>query len=199
MTGLKALILRITGIVFFMLTLSVSLIMIGRTVESFAFFVTSEDLGWGLFYVFTSFIFVTFFLFSLFSTGTSAIFAGSGGYVQSVWNCGIYSLVCVSLFTGLQFITGVTEGDVQIVTASEISIFILFYSNGINWFCCIFILLLYNLIIFLCFRTEKDFMWKNIIPRDSNTKLCIKVYGLMILIIETGCFLYAHKLIDAGL
>lgn len=184
MTGLKALILRITGIVFFMLTLSVSLIMIGRTVESFAFFVTSEDLGWGLFYVFTSFIFATFFLFSLFSTGTSAIFAGSGGYVQSVWNCGIYSLVCVSLFTGLQFITGVTEGDVQIVTASEISIFIL---------------LLYNLIIFLCFRTEKDFMWKNIIPRDSNTKLCIKVYGLMILIIETGCFLYAHKFIDAGL
>ena len=78
MTGFKALILRITGIVFFMLTLSVSLIMIGRTVESFAFFVTSEDLGWGLFYVFTSFIFVTFFLFSLFSTGTSAIFAGSG-------------------------------------------------------------------------------------------------------------------------
>ena len=47
MTGLKALILRITGIVFFMLTLSVSLIMIGRMVESFAFFVTSEDLGWG--------------------------------------------------------------------------------------------------------------------------------------------------------
>ena len=78
MTGLKAWLLRITGIVFFRLTLSVALIRIGRTVESFAFFVTSEDLGWGLFYVVTSFIFVTFFLFSLFSTGTSAIFAGSG-------------------------------------------------------------------------------------------------------------------------
>lgn len=182
MTGIRSIILRLTGIVFFMMVLSLSLMMIGRTVESFAFFITSDELGWGLFYVFTSFIFATFFLLSLFSTGTAAIFAGSGGYMQSVWNCGVYSLVCVSLFTGLQFITGVTDGDIQIVLASEIAVFAL---------------LLYNLIVFLCLRVEKEFLWKNIIPKDANTKLCIKVYGLMILVVEIGCFLYAHKIIDA--
>ena len=100
MTGLKALILRITGIVFFMLTLSVSLIMIGRTVESFAFFVTSEDLGWGLFYVFTSFIFVTFFFFRFsqlerqqFLQVVEDMFSRSGIVVFTHWYVFPYLLV----------------------------------------------------------------------------------------------------------
>lgn len=164
-----------------MLTLSASLLAVSRTVESFVFFISSPDLGWGLFYVFTAFLFASFFFFALFSAGTAAIFGGNGGYIQSVWNCGIYALVLISAFTGLQFMTGVTEDDAIIMTASEAAVFLL---------------ILYNAILYLALKKGNDFYWKNILPKDTNTKLCIKVYGLMILVLEVGSFLYANKMME---
>ena len=181
MAGYKPILLRITGIVFFMLSLSMSLPVLARTAESFAFLIAEPQLCWGIFYVFSAFLLLSFFFMALFSCGTAAIFAGSGGFTQSVWNCGITSLVCVSLFLMLQIITGITEADSYIVSLCEISMLLL---------------LVYDAIVFFSLKGEKDFYWKNILFQDSNSKLCLKVYLIMIVVSETACFLYAHRLIE---
>lgn len=173
--------LRIFGIVFFMFALAVAIPVLARNIDSFAFFVASPDLGWGLFYVFTGFLLCTFFLFALFSTGTAAIFAGGQGYTQSVWNCGIYSLVSVALFTSLLLFTGITEDEQEILLVCEIALMAL---------------ILYNAIIFFCLRKEENFYWKNLLPIDASTKLCLKVYALMIAIIEIASFLISHKFVE---
>lgn len=181
MVAYKSVLLRIAGIVFFMLSLSVSLPVLARTAESYAFLISEPQTGWGLFYVFTSFLLLTFFFMSLFSCGTAAIFAGSGGYTQSVWNCGINALVCVSLFVMLQTFTGITEDDLFIMNLSEVSIFLL---------------ILYNVVVFFTLKGEKDFYWKNLFFQDNASKLCLKVYVIMIFVSEIACFLYAHKIIE---
>lgn len=173
--------LRISGIVFFMFTLAAAIPVLARNIDSFAFFVASPDLGWGLFYVFTGFLLCSFFLFALFSTGTAAIFAGGQGYTQSVWNCGIYSLFCVGLFTTILLLTGVTEEEQEILLVCEIALLAV---------------ILYNAIIFFCLRKEEEFYWKNLMPADSNSKLCLKVYALMIAVIEAASFLISHKFVD---
>ncbi len=173
--------LRIFGIVFFMFALAAAIPVLARNIDSFAFFVASPDLGWGLFYVFTGFLLCTFFLFALFSTGTAAIFAGGQGYTQSVWNCGIYSLVSVAFFTTLLLLTGITEDEQEILLVCEIALMAL---------------ILYNAIVFFCLRKEENFYWKNLLPSDPNTKLCLKVYALMIAIIEIASFLISHKFVE---
>jgi len=164
-----------------MFALAAAIPVLARNIDSFAFFVASPDLGWGLFYVFTGFLLCTFFLFALFSTGTAAIFAGGQGYTQSVWNCGIYSLVSVALFTSLLLFTGITEDEQEILLVCEIALMAL---------------ILYNAIIFLCLRKEENFYWKNLLPTDASTKLCLKVYALMIAIIEIASFLISHKFVE---
>lgn len=173
--------LRISGIVFFMLTLAAAIPVIARNIDSFAFFVASPDLGWGLFYVFTGFLLCTFLLFALFSTGTAAIFAGGQGYTQSVWNCGIYSLVSVALFTTILILTGVTDEEQEILLVCEIALLAVIF---------------YDAVVFFCLRKEESFYWKNLIPGDPNTKLCLKVYALMAAVIEIASFLISHKFVD---
>lgn len=164
-----------------MFALAAAIPVLARNIDSFAFFVASPDLGWGLFYVFTGFLLCTFFLFALFSTGTAAIFAGGQGYTQSVWNCGIYSLFSVALFTTILLLTGITEDEQEILLVCEIALMAL---------------ILYNAIIFFCLRKEETFYWKNLLPSDLNTKLCLKVYALMIAIIEIASFLISHKFVE---
>lgn len=164
-----------------MFALAAAIPVLARNIDSFAFFVASPDLGWGLFYVFTGFLLCTFFLFALFSTGTAAIFAGGQGYTQSVWNCGIYSLVSIALFTTILLLTGITEDEQEILLVCEIALMAL---------------ILYNTIVFFCLRKEENFYWKNLLPSDTNTKLCLKVYALMIAIIEIASFLISHKFVD---
>lgn len=173
--------LRISGIVFFMLTLAAAIPVIARNIDSFAFFVASPDLGWGLFYVFTGFLLCTFLLFALFSTGTAAIFAGGQGYTQSVWNCGIYSLVSVALFTTILILTGVMDEEQEILLVCEIALLAV---------------ILYDAVVFFCLRKEESFYWKNLLPGDPNTKLCLKVYALMAAVIEIASFLISHKFVD---
>lgn len=164
-----------------MLTLAAAIPVIARNIDSFAFFVASPDLGWGLFYVFTGFLLCTFLLFALFSTGTAAIFAGGQGYTQSVWNCGIYSLVSVALFTTILILTGVTDEEQEILLVCEIALLAV---------------ILYDAVVFFCLRKEESFYWKNLIPGDPNTKLCLKVYALMAAVIEIASFLISHKFVD---
>lgn len=164
-----------------MFALAAAIPVLARNIDSFAFFVASPDLGWGLFYVFTGFLLCTFFLFALFSTGTAAIFAGGQGYTQSVWNCGIYSLVSVAFFTTLLLLTGITEDEQEILLVCEIALMAL---------------ILYNAIVFFCLHKEENFYWKNLLPADPNTKLCLKIYALMIAIIEIASFLISHKFVE---
>ena len=181
MTKLSSIILRLTGILFFVPALSVSLPVLARNLDSFAFFIASPDLGWGLFYIFTAFLLLSFFLFALFSTGTAAIFAGSQGYTQSVWNCGIYSLFSLALFTSILLLTGITHEEEEILLICEISLLLL---------------LLYNTLLFFCLKKEEGFYWKNLLSKDSNSILCIKVYLGLLLVIEVASFLYAHKFVE---
>lgn len=178
---MSKIVLRISGIVFFMFSLAAALPALSRNLDSFAFFIASPDLGWGMFYIFTGFLLCSFFLFALFSTGTAAIFAGEQDYVQSVWNCALYSLFCLALFTSLLIVTGVTPEEKEIFLLCEIALLSL---------------IVYNIIIFLCLRKKENFYWKNIFSSDSRCKLCLKVYVLMICVIEIGCFLLAHKFVE---
>ena len=117
----------------------------------------------------------------MFGAGSAAIVAGGEGYTQAVWNCGIYSLVSVALFTSLLLFTGITEDEQEILLVCEIALMAL---------------ILYNAIIFLCLRKEENFYWKNLLPTDASTKLCLKVYALMIAIIEIASFLISHKFVE---
>lgn len=174
-------VVRVTGIVLFMLVLSAFLETIGRSVESFAFFISSSQLGWGLYYIFTSVLFSTFFFFALFSTAFSAIFAGKHEYIHAQWSSALLSLFCVSLFATLTVFTGVQEGDSLILMISEAAVFLL---------------ILYILILFLCFRKEEGFCWSNFFMKDKNFFMCIKVYLIMLAVLEAGSFLYAHKILE---
>lgn len=181
MTKKRGLFLRIVGIVAFIACVSLCLEMLLRNVESWIFMITASSNVWGIFYIFTAFLFTSFFFLAAFSSGTAALFAGQGGYVQSVWNCGIYALICVALFASLQLFTGLTEDDVQIFIISVVSIVCL---------------IVFNAIVFFCLKEEETFYWKKIAPTDENTKLCLKVYILMTVVTEIATFIYAHKVID---
>lgn len=182
MKGIRALILRVTGIIVFMLVLSVFLETIERSIQSFAFFISSPELGWGLFYVFTSIVFATFFLFALFSSALSAIFAGKKEFINASWSSALLALFSVSFFATVTLITGVEDSDKTILTLSEAAIFLL---------------ILYSLVLFLCYRKEEGFFWANIFSRDKNFFMCIKVYLIMLAVLEAASFLYAHKLLDS--
>ena len=171
---------RLIGILAFIAVVSTALLLLEQNISSFIFFVAAESTGWGLFYVVTSAVLVSAFLFALFSAGTAAIFAGTAGYVQSVWNTGMYALFCSGLYSSSQLLTGISHDDEEIFFLSLI-------------FICG--LLIYNFLTFICLKKEEGFSVKNLPAFDSNTKLCLKVYGVMLAVIEAGCFLYAHKFI----
>ncbi|MBQ5472106.1 MAG: hypothetical protein IIT58_08935 [Treponema sp.] len=174
-------ILRISGIIFFLLTIATSLEMLSRAVASWIFMIESESVGWGVFYVLTSVLFCSFFIFASFATGLAAIFAGKSPYTQAVWNCAFYAMVAVALFAGLQAFTGITEDDANI-----------FYVS----IAAIGALLIYMLICFFCLKDEEDFYWKNLFSFDSGVKLCFKVWLIMILVFQVGTFIYAHKILE---
>lgn len=124
---------------------------------------------------------MSFFIFAVFSSGLSAIFAGSGGYTQSVWNCGIFSIFCLGLFTTLMLITGVSEEEQEVLLVSEIALLCL-----VGW----------NAITFACLKKTEGFYWKNLLSKDKCSVLCIKVYAGMTAVIEIVSFLAAHKFVE---
>lgn len=143
-------------------------------IEAFSYVINEDSRIWSLYCILVGFIYTTSFLFSLFATGTAAMFGGKNGFKQSVWNCSIYSLVSLSIYTSLQISTGI-ESEIQFFLVQSIIMQILF-----------------TIIIFVCLRENKEFMWKNILPRDSNTKLCLKVYLIMFIIFELISFIATH-------
>lgn len=178
---MNKLVLRIFGIIFFVFAVTVALPVLSQNLAAFIFFISSSETGWGLYYLFTGLLFVSFFVFAVFSSGTAAIFAGSGGYTQSVWNCGIFSIFCLGLFTTLMLITGVSEEEQEILLVSEIALLCL-----VAW----------NAIVFFCIKKTEGFYWKNLLSKDSCSLLCLKVYAGMTVVIEIASFLLAHKFVE---
>lgn len=173
--------LRISGIIFFVAVLTMAMPVLSRSLDSFAFFIASPEVGWGLYFIVTACIFATFFFMAIFSTGTAAIFAGGSGYTQSVWNCGIYSLFAIGIFTSQLILTGITEDEEYLLVLCMASIV------G---------MIVYNALVYVSLRKAEGFYWKNLLPQDKSTKLCLKVYALMLAVVEIGAFLYAHKLVE---
>ena len=174
-----ALVLRLAGILFFIVTLIFVVEVLQVNFSTFAYIMDAGEKFWNFFFIISALLYTTSFLFSLFSTGTAAIFAGKNGYTQSVWNCQIYSIVTLALYTSLQLFTGI-ESEMQFILVTSIVMEAIF-----------------SIIVLVCLKEFPDFSFKDIRPKDPNSKLCLKVYLIMLALMETGCFIWANKTLNA--
>lgn len=173
-----SIIFRVSGILFFIITLANVLEIFDVNISSFYFLLEQENTFWGVFLIFESILYTTSFLFSLFATGTAALFAGKNGFSQSVWNCSVYSVVTLAIYTIIQIFTGI-ESEIQFFLVQSIIMQILFM-----------------IIVFVCLKEESEFSAKNIIPSDTNSKLCLKIYAIMLLIFEIASFILANIFLE---
>ena len=54
-----------------------------------------------------------------------------------------------------------------------------------------------EMFLLVCLKELPDFSFKDIRPKDPNSKLCLKVYLIMLALMETGCFIWANKTLNA--
>lgn len=173
-----SLIFRAAGILFFIITMLSVIEMFSTNIAAFMYIITEDNRIQSIFFIAAALLYTTSFLFALFATGTAALFGGKNGFTQSVWNCSVYSLVTLSLYATMEISAGI-EADGQ---------FFLLQS--------ILMQLFFSIIALVCLKEEDSFAWKNILPLDANSKLCLKVYALMLALIEILSFFLAHKLLD---
>ncbi|MCR5400618.1 MAG: hypothetical protein K6E78_03375 [Treponema sp.] len=176
---MTSLVLRLSGIIFFIVTLIFVVEVLQVNFSTFAYIMDKGEKKWSFFFIISSLLYTSQFLFSLFATGTAAIFAGKNGYTQSVWNCQIYSVVMLALYTSLQLITGL-ESEMQFILVTSIVM-----------------QLIYAVIILVCLKEVPEFSFKDIRPKDPNSKLCLRVYLIMLTLMEIGCFIWANKTLSA--
>lgn len=185
-----SIILRVAGIIFFIANLMFVLEVLQVNFSTFAFIMDqgtelgmeqgvaaegASPKGWNFFFLFSAILYTTSFLFALFSTGTASIYGGKNGFTQSVWNCQIYSTVTLALYTSLQILTGL-EPEMQFILVTSILMQVIF-----------------AVIVLVCLKELTDFSWKDIRPKDQNSKLCIRVWLIMLVLIEVACFIWANN------
>ena len=175
---------RIAGIIFLVANLITVVEMINVNFTSFVYIMQNNNVFWSIFFIFTALLYTTSFLNAIMATGTAAIFAGKNNYTQSVWNSQITAVITLALYTTLQIITGYDASNPE----EAETLFILVTTLVIEIF--------FAVITFFCLRELPDFKWKNILPKDPNSKLCLKVYLIMLALVETGCFIYANIIIN---
>ena len=176
-------ILRISGIIFLVTNLITVVEMINVNFSSFVYVMTNEGSFWSIFFIFTAILYTTSFLHAIMATGTAAIFGGKNNYTQSVWNCQIIAIITLALYASLQILTGYDSTNPE---ESE-TLFILVTTLIMEIF--------FAVITFFCLKDLPEFSWKNILPRDPNSKLCLKVYLIMLALVEAGSFIYANIVI----
>ncbi len=184
MGGGTSWIFRISGIIFFVATLITVVEMLQVNTSSFMFIMKNEPSAWNLFFILTAVLYTTSFINAVLATGTAAIFGGRNNYTQSVWNCQMFSIVCLSLYASAQILTGYDGNNPE----EAETMFILATSLVMEIF--------FAVISFFCLREVPMFKWRDIRPKDQNSKLCMKVYILMLALIEAGCFLYANRMLN---
>ena len=172
-----AIIFRIAGIIFFIVNMLSVLEMFNVNISTFMYIITEDSRGWSIFFIVTALLYTTYFLFALFSTGTAALFGGKNGFTQSVWNCSVYSLVALSAYTSMEIITGIEQEEQFFLVQS------------------IIMQLFFSIIMLVCLKEEKTFFWKNILPVDENSRLSLKVYAIMLALIEISSFFIAHHIL----
>lgn len=172
------LVFRAAGILFFIVSMLSVIEMFSTNISAFMYIITEDNRAQSIFLIAAALLYTTSFLFALFSTGTAALFGGRNGFTQSVWNCSVYSLVTLSLYATMEISAGI-EADGQ---------FFLLQS--------ILMQLFFSVIALVCLREEQSFAWKNILPLDANSKLCLKVYAIMLALIEITSFFLAHRLLE---
>lgn len=178
-------IFRIAGIIFFVANMITVVEMLNVNILSFMFIMdeNSENSGWNVFFILTALLYTTSFLCAIMATGTAAIFGGKNNYTQSVYNSQIVAVISLALYAGLQIITrdnsNPEESETLFILATTLIMEIFF-----------------AVISFFCLKELPNFKWKNILPKDPNSKLCLKVYLVMLALVETGCFIYANKILN---
>lgn len=178
-------IFRIAGIIFFVANMITVVEMLQVNISTFMFIMdeNSENSGWNVFFILTAFLYTTSFLCAIMATGTAAIFGGKNNYTQSVYNSQIVAVISLALYAGLQIITrdnsNPEESETLFILATTLIMEIFF-----------------AVISFFCLKELPNFKWKNILPKDPNSKLCLKVYLVMLALVETGCFIYANKVLN---
>lgn len=178
-------IFRIAGIIFFVANMITVVEMLQVNISTFMFIMdeNSENSGWNVFFILTALLYTTSFLCAIMATGTSAIFGGKNNYTQSVYNSQIVAVISLALYAGLQIITrdnsNPEESETLFILATTLIMEIFF-----------------AVISFFCLKELPNFKWKNILPKDPNSKLCLKVYLVMLALVEIGCFIYANKVLN---
>lgn len=178
-------IFRIAGIIFFVANMITVVEMLQVNISTFMFIMdeNSENSGWNVFFILTTLLYTTSFLCAIMATGTAAIFGGKNNYTQSVYNSQIVAVISLALYAGLQIITrdnsNPEESETLFILATTLIMEIFF-----------------AVISFFCLKELPNFKWKNILPKDPNSKLCLKVYLVMLALVETGCFIYANKVLN---
>lgn len=178
-------IFRIAGIIFFVANMITVVEMLQVNLSTFMFIMdeNSENSGWNVFFILTALLYTTSFLCAIMATGTAAIFGGKNNYTQSVYNSQIVAVTSLALYAGLQIITrdnaNPEESETLFILATTLIMEIFF-----------------AVISFFCLKELPSFKWKNILPKDPNSKLCLKVYLVMLALVEIGCFIYANKILN---
>lgn len=174
----KDLILKIVGFLFFLFSIFKVMETANIATTSFMYLIEGNSIIWGLFFVFVSILFILSFTYSLSSGYLIAAFSDSLEHKQAAWNTGIFSLIFLFFYTLVQQVTGF---DIE-----ELKFCGILFAIG----------LIYQIILFLFFRKEEGFNWKNIVLYDKINKKCFKINMIILALILFGTFIYANIVLN---
>ena len=98
--------IKIFGFLFFLFSVFKIMETINISATSFMYLIEGNSVIWGLFFIFTSILYILFFTYSLSSGYLLASFSESAEHKQAAWNTGIFSLIFLFLYTLVQQVTG---------------------------------------------------------------------------------------------
>ena len=174
----KDLMLKIVGFLFFLFSIFKVMETANIATTSFMYLIEGNSIIWGLFFIFTSALYILFFTYSLSSGYLLASFSDSQEHRQAGWNTGIFSLIFLFFYTLVQQVTGFDVEELKFCG-------ILF---GIG--------LIYQIALFLLFKKEEGFNWKNILLYDRINKKCLKINMILLAIALFAAFIYANIVLN---
>ena len=170
--------IKIFGFLFFLFSVFKIMETINISATSFMYLIEGNSVIWGLFFIFTSILYILFFTYSLSSGYLLASFSESMEHKQAAWNTGIFSLIFLFIYTLVQQVTGF---DIE-----ELKYCGILFAVG----------LIFQIILFLFIRKDEGFNWKNIALYDRINKKCFRINIIMLVIILFGTFIYANIVLN---
>lgn len=179
MKDANSLILRISGAIFLVMAIIAVIEMLGLIFGAFGFFTSGYPLSWKAYFLFLAIVFAFHVLTSLLSCCTALIFGGKREYVQAEWNLSVYSLVSISLYVSAYFIGMMIDGNAAIPEDLQFTYLSLIMARAA-----------FALIVLTCCKREDGFSWKNILPFDAHSKLCLKLTAGLGIAVFIGCAVF---------